>query len=359
MANDQQSSPCQDVVMTSKRTEPSQEAGTEVECTICMETIAEGTLLPCQCKLDYCHLCWDKALANSFSQCGQARCPSCRTLVRIDFDPEKHCLVFTPETVDMTYAAENALRQSMLQDYMSYLRNLSTEEQQERPSPESFEHFVQTHPSLRLFDNIQNMRHSTINRLRHQAMPALIAALQRYSEFNPSLQGIHNNARETLRNATVNELKTFMEAACISSDDCTEHSDMVERLAEQVNGVTMCSIWAQHKCQPPKCVCGSLFQRVDAIERFRRSPAGERAAALTDDEVRCHLQHLQRQRETIIICDICEQPVPVMNAVWTCQNRTSTILHATSYDLCDGCFVEHTCSKECATSDKIYRSATW
>mmetsp|Transcript_108693 Transcript_108693/g.307403 ORF Transcript_108693/g.307403 Transcript_108693/m.307403 type:complete len:251 (+) Transcript_108693:77-829(+) len=67
------------------------------QCAICYEAVAQGIELPCNCKVDYCMQCWDKALAKSFNACAQARCPTCRTPVRVDFCPDTGCPTFTPE----------------------------------------------------------------------------------------------------------------------------------------------------------------------------------------------------------------------------------------------------------------------
>jgi hypothetical protein len=60
------------------------------ECAICFDTVTaeEQLSLPCQCHVLYCHPCWDRALAAAFNDSGVARCPTCRTPVRVDFDPE-------------------------------------------------------------------------------------------------------------------------------------------------------------------------------------------------------------------------------------------------------------------------------
>ena len=60
------------------------------DCAICFDPVhAEDRLhLPCRCQLTYCLTCWDRALAAAFNDNGQARCPSCRRPVRVDFDPE-------------------------------------------------------------------------------------------------------------------------------------------------------------------------------------------------------------------------------------------------------------------------------
>ena len=71
------------------------------ECVICFDAIAERLVLPCECRVSYCLGCWDRALAASFNSSGRARCPTCRTPVRVNFDPEaaggRGRLVFSAE----------------------------------------------------------------------------------------------------------------------------------------------------------------------------------------------------------------------------------------------------------------------
>eukprot|EP00928_Gymnodinium_smaydae_P100257 TRINITY_DN9798_c0_g1_i1.p2 TRINITY_DN9798_c0_g1~~TRINITY_DN9798_c0_g1_i1.p2 ORF type:complete len:273 (-),score=43.99 TRINITY_DN9798_c0_g1_i1:1196-1972(-) len=70
------------------------------ECGICMQDIREvggAVKLPCDCRLSYCHRCWDRTLAASMSAVGQPRCPSCRSPLRVDFDARTNKLVFSRE----------------------------------------------------------------------------------------------------------------------------------------------------------------------------------------------------------------------------------------------------------------------
>lgn len=64
--------------------DPEQEKSSP-SCAICFETVEETVSLPCECKAEYCHSCWDHALAGSFRS-GRARCPTCRMPVRVDVE---------------------------------------------------------------------------------------------------------------------------------------------------------------------------------------------------------------------------------------------------------------------------------
>jgi len=74
------------------------EADGEDECAICFEPVHDIVKLPCACKVVYCLQCWDHALAESFNGCGEARCPTCRLNIRVDFISEAGRLVFSPAT---------------------------------------------------------------------------------------------------------------------------------------------------------------------------------------------------------------------------------------------------------------------
>jgi len=62
-------------------------------CAICFEQ-RPFISLPCACRVSYCASCWDRALATSVAVRRRAQCPSCRTALRIDFEPETGGLVF-------------------------------------------------------------------------------------------------------------------------------------------------------------------------------------------------------------------------------------------------------------------------
>lgn len=63
-------------------------------CAICFE---EGPFvsLPCNCRIQYCSGCWDRALATSVSVRGIPQCPSCRTGIHIEFNQKAERLDFS------------------------------------------------------------------------------------------------------------------------------------------------------------------------------------------------------------------------------------------------------------------------
>eukprot|EP00928_Gymnodinium_smaydae_P050765 TRINITY_DN34330_c0_g1_i2.p1 TRINITY_DN34330_c0_g1~~TRINITY_DN34330_c0_g1_i2.p1 ORF type:complete len:276 (-),score=42.00 TRINITY_DN34330_c0_g1_i2:16-843(-) len=84
-------------------------------CAICFEPLQTSTALPCACKVSYCMGCWDRSLAESFKARGEARCPTCRALVQVDFDAERGQLIFSRqlgESEDVTCTSERSRAQS-------------------------------------------------------------------------------------------------------------------------------------------------------------------------------------------------------------------------------------------------------
>lgn len=71
-------------------------------CGICFEPLEGSVLeLPCACNVSFCMACWDRSLCESFKSCGEARCPTCRLPVQVDFDAERSCLVFSRQVQDV------------------------------------------------------------------------------------------------------------------------------------------------------------------------------------------------------------------------------------------------------------------
>eukprot|EP00435_Cladocopium_sp_Y103_P072278 s266_g39.t1 len=81
------------------------------ECGICtgnLEDLGGAIELPCSCTVPYCQQCWDRTLAASLSKVGLPRCPSCRMVVRPDYDAQLGRLVFS-RVADASVRYENWL----------------------------------------------------------------------------------------------------------------------------------------------------------------------------------------------------------------------------------------------------------
>lgn len=298
-----------------------------LECAICFEPINESTVLPCSCKLDYCVLCWNKALARSFIACGQARCPSCRGFVRVDFDADANRLVFSAEAQDMTFDHQ-----------VSGLRELG---EGQRRSAEALA-ASQSH------DRINELRTETIERLAQQAMPAQIRILEQFGTANPALMDMVQDPQKELRNLSVADLKEFITGFGSDPSSCLEKSDLIECLQKAATVENILARWASTTLPSPKCVCGWSLLRVTGVQRFRRQ-LGDR---ISDADFARLVEQVRVVDRSSIICDLCDEHVKLDTAamLWTCENGDDTILHATAYDICNDCFVRHSCGRRADSS---------
>eukprot|EP00811_Abedinium_folium_P036877 NODE_9545_length_1416_cov_6.446082.p1 GENE.NODE_9545_length_1416_cov_6.446082~~NODE_9545_length_1416_cov_6.446082.p1 ORF type:complete len:310 (-),score=62.68 NODE_9545_length_1416_cov_6.446082:383-1312(-) len=244
-----------------------------LECIICFESTLECPSLPCACTLPYCMRCWDRSLAQSFRGCGQARCPTCRCPVHVDFDAVTHRLVFSVETEGC----------------------------------ESHE--------------------ETIDRLVEQVRPAQERLLHEYA-----MQHVAELAREPrafLMRSSVSELTKYTKATGIDTSDCIEKADLVARLldsARKDRPEQLPGSWAMHVIStPPECVCGRALKYCPST--------GRRSGK---------------------ICDLCDTSIETrQHGVFTCEANTTTILHATCYDICEICFVRQVSTTVCAAAEAL------
>jgi len=99
---------------------------------------------------------------------------------------------------------------------------------------------------------------------------------------------------------------------------------------------------AEASATGPRCVCGGELSCMFARDRARGF-LSELHPVLRQEPRRLELI-IDAQRAaggSFFVCDVCEGSVPLDSAVWTCGNGKRTILHATSYDVCQRCFVRH------------------
>lgn len=266
-----------------------EEEAAEVECAICYEPVRQVAELPCACKVDYCMQCWDRALSQSFQKCSMARCPTCRSPVRVDFNNGEDRLIFSRET--------EVLEEDSDGDDVS-------------AAADYFER--------------------TLTRITDQVRPAQIRLLKDYGAAHsalvrdsgtPSSSPLHG--RGYAESWSSNVTKHLPGAL-----DCENICATVERcVTEGMSG--------------PKCVCGGLLKRVTAEKRSGLMLQERGLADLAEEgsEVgRLFAEILQRHNLTSIICDLCEEEVPSTSSVWMCENGDRTIKHATEYDICDACF---------------------
>jgi len=66
-------------------------------CAVCWEdpdSLGGAVTLPCKCNVSYCQPCWDQALNAKFIATQRAQCPTCRSVIRVDFDSRRGRLTF-------------------------------------------------------------------------------------------------------------------------------------------------------------------------------------------------------------------------------------------------------------------------
>lgn len=85
----------------------------------------------------------------------------------------------------------------------------------------------------------------------------------------------------------------------------------------------------------PTCMCGDSLRYMSCRERVTVFFETE---GFTGGSLQAQVEAAMKTRPPIF-CDICEQWLPASSGVWTCENGTLTILHATGYDVCESCMI--------------------
>lgn len=285
------------------------------QCAVCFDDVdkAMSQCLPCACNVVYCALCWDRSLAQSFNSTGEARCPTCRLPVCVDFNPDKNCLVFSRAVV--------------------------------QPPPD--QECIRSRNTAR--QRLECSRQEAVQKLRQQAAPAQMRLLISHGNKNPDLSHLAHTALDQIRRMTVSELRGHIESVGGSIADCIDKEDLVNLLMEEVKtkqmmGRVMGEKFAESSSESPACVCGSSLVRITGAERTMRCcDKMPHLHGLSRESLhyRMAFERLSATQSSVCFCDLCGDSVPTQNAVWTCKNGDSTILHATSYDVCDECFMRY------------------
>lgn len=286
--------------------EPNERAVDEMseECAICFDAVAkqDALRLPCECRVIYCMQCWDRALATSFNDCGYARCPTCRSPVRVDFDGARLQFSSEPYTPDIN---DEAFSESVSQ---------------------------------------------TVNRLAEQAAPLMARMLRAYGEAHPTLRAL---AQDTglLSTRSVRELKSLVVGIGGDPAGCFEKSDLIERLRDKAGGAAPLSAYcaaadatldAAAATPSLRCVCQGELVRMAGRDRCRQLVFSEREyTELAAGQLEALLDLQLASGASFVICDLCDDHVPPRDAVYTCGNGQRTILHPTTYDVCNSCFVRY------------------
>lgn len=279
------------------------------ECAICFDHISEALPLPCQCQVPYCLTCWDRALAAAFNSSGTARCPTCRGPVRVDFDPEggngHGRLIFSAQ-----------------------------DEGEDETS-----------------------RSSVVNRLAEQAAPLMARLLRQHGSEHPMLRAMAREPAAALATRPVRKLKALLQQLGGDPAGCVEKADIIERVLARAGGAskTAALVCASESAELeqasadergsalyPRCVCGGHLERLDGRSRCRQLIAGDgRLAGLPPEQLERWVDLQLATGQTCVVCDLCDGQLPPHTPVYTCGNGDSTILHPTTYDVCEACFVRY------------------
>jgi len=293
------------------------------------------------CNVSYCPKCWDRALASSLTSGDRSRCPTCRGAVRVDFDPIECRLVFSREVEDQEVDRQR-LRQQIEQEF-------SRDETYPDGRPDlepMIEQLVQ-----RFSDD--RRRQETIERLARQACPAMTRILGRYRESHDAhIKGFLQNPAAALEKLPASDLRQQIDilgglreqtdAAGCAGDSRHEEADLVQRLIEVAGGPSVASFLISTSLEAPRCVCGGALERMSSNDRTRLwlRKLGYSPYNL-DEELQ---RHVEMGRGTQMVCDICDTEVSFGTFMWSCSCSDTTVLHATTYDICEACFTRHACA---------------
>jgi hypothetical protein len=280
------------------------------ECVICFDAIAERLVLPCECRVSYCLGCWDRALAASFNSSGRARCPTCRTPVRVNFDPEA-----AGGRGRLVFSAEN-----------------EGDESEERSD--------------------------VVNRLAEQAAPLMTRLLRLHGETHPLLRPMARDPAGSLASRPVSHLKALLQHVGGDPAGCVVKADIIDRLLLRVGGAPQlaaeCAALGLRPDSPDilelgggstnslclRCVCGGNMKRLSGRARCRQLISGI-GQQLEPQQLEFWLDQLMRAGSRMVVCDLCDEHLSPDAPVYTCGNEDSTILHPTTYDCCESCYVRY------------------
>jgi len=266
----------------------------DCECVICYETIdvLDAVRLPCDCRVSYCHHCWDRSLAASIALCGRPLCPSCRAAMRVDYDACGGNLLFSRAPMASRGEME------MVDDWRNRLYEQAKPRQIELLK-EYGQRSLESSPQLR-----PSLSPPTSSVLTLEDPSAVVGA-------SPVISLNLTRAAQSL---------------LVSEDPSLEGSEEAEAAAAAggVSGELL-------QLCPPRCVCGSRLKNISVRDRVM--------AFLSEAPVPAPPSVIERLMQSPpIVCDLCDQRADPSSLIWTCENGSRTVLHAVAYDVCEACF---------------------
>jgi len=185
-------------------------------------------------------------------------------------------------------------------------------------------------------------------RARHGSPPVLSDLLGRLAvEEHVDLQAGADLERARLVGAlTVAAGSTAQLAAhCAAADEEEKSAD--EKSAEDAHTPTgpcietpAATVSTSAPAAGLRCVCGGQLLRLGGRSRCLQLFAAQ-LPQLPPEQL-AHLVEAQLATgSTCVVCDLCDRSLPPGMPVYTCGNGERTILHPTTYDVCDACFVRY------------------
>ena len=307
-------------------------------CLICFEECDETTELPCRCRITYCPTCWDRCLSESVQRSGRPKCPTCRTTIGVDYDPDLGRLVFSAAVDDGGVVAAEEPWTMVVED-----GGVSVGGEEQDSNNFRARLAAQSRPR-----QIQLLRKTVEDRHRFVAVTGSGAvgpsAPPTAAGFGAMIGVKKNSPEEDVLplpappHSTPPKTSTPGETppAHASPDhdgDPRVHDDE----DDEFRGFS--------------CVCGGKLIRTDLRTRVMQILPKTNLDNLPEGPVRD--QMIDRMMELgVILCDVCDQKIEDRGGqrqtdenhvphVLTCINGAQTVLHAHSYDICEACVRSH------------------
>lgn len=318
------------------------EATAGEECIICFEPIPPHGRpeLPCACRVPYCYACWDKALASAYSEQQVARCPTCRTAVRVMLDESsllegRGRLLFeaasedspTPPDPTRAMGAAAPLMRRALRRYGAehpLLRPLARE-----PQLSAVAQALESVPTGQL----------------KQIATGMDVSLQGCVERDDVIERIHRGGSSPMDRSTEAEAAAASDGSHRGSD-ANSHANSHASSHSRRAAVIVAALDAINGVAGPPCVCGGALVHTSGRERCRASitklaPQQVQRGADFQDRLEQALHNVEWLIEHApgITCDLCGERQTALMPVYTCNNGYDTMWHPTGCDVCVKCHV--------------------
>lgn len=335
-------------------------------CVICLEVVESGVTLPCKCSVPYCSPCWDRSLARGLSACGVARCPTCRSAIRVDFDTATGKVIYStgPEAEEddddamqdaITNSVGSRSRASSAAAASSAIGADSAELQAQEETTGGLS-FVSALIAARALSamptavlvGLESQAPASgsvgrrpqparmMERLADQARPAQIRLLTQVGDADRELRAAAIAAMRRRQDVSI--------ATDASFGTLSPAAGRQALLAEQARARQMLQDVSSAAAAAPKlppCVCGGQLAHVSYRERLVRYVQMQLPnVAASAHDLDQHIDRRLERGDPCYFCDLCGQS-SCEGGVWTCESGNNTVLHANAYDVCELCFAKY------------------